>query len=215
MTINKNILFDIQNLLKLSEQKAELLIVTKNRSIDDIVEFINLNQKNFGENRVQEAKKKFIDTGLKDKYALHLSLIGPLQSNKVISALTIFDTIQSIDRFKIIDEIFKGLKSGIKIRTKNFFIQVNIGLEEQKSGVNPCDLKEIYQYALNHDLSIEGIMCIPPNHSNPEIYFKKMIDLKNNINPNFKVSMGMSNDYQLALACGSNILRVGSLLFND
>lgn len=183
------------------------MIVTKNRSIEDITDLIQLGQNIFGENRVQEAKKKFNF----QNQNIELHLIGPLQTNKVKDALSIFDVIQSIDRKKLIDIIYGYMNEETK--TKNFFIQVNIGNEPQKSGVSMSDLPIIYDYALKKQLNIKGLMCIPPLDSDPKIFFEKMIVLKNQINPNLILSMGMSNDYQIALECGANMIRVGSLIF--
>ena len=206
MSINRNNLEIIKAELKKYHQSS-LMIVTKNRSIEDITDLIQLGQNIFGENRVQEAKKKFNF----QNQNIELHLIGPLQTNKVKDALSIFDVIQSIDRKKLIDIIYGYMNEETK--TKNFFIQVNIGNEPQKSGVSMSDLPIIYDYALKKQLNIKGLMCIPPLDSDPKIFFEKMIVLKNQINPNLILSMGMSNDYQIALECGANMIRVGSLIF--
>ena len=183
------------------------MIVTKNRSIEEIIELIKLGENIFGENRVQEAKKKFNFQNPK----IELHLIGPLQTNKVKDALGIFDVIQSIDRKKLIDCIHDHMNKETK--TKNFFIQVNIGNESQKSGVSIGDLPIIYDYAQKKELNIKGLMCIPPLNLDPKIFFEKMVEIKNQINPNLNLSMGMSDDYKIALGCGSNLIRVGSLIF--
>ena len=200
------------NLIKntiLKYHSAELMVVTKNRSIEDISELIKLNFSLFGENKVQEAKNKFDKI---DRSKIKLHLIGPLQSNKTKDALKIFDTIQSIDRPKIIQEIFKYKDE--KVLTKDFYIQVNIGKEEQKSGVLPEDLYDLYNLARNFNFNITGLMCIPPNDGNPKKHFQHMFELKNSVNSNFKLSMGMSSDYEIALQQKSDLIRVGSLIFN-
>jgi len=189
---------------------VNLMIVTKNRSVDTVRELILNGYKIYGENKVQEANGKF--QNLQKLHDIHLHLIGPLQSNKVKVALNLFDTIQTIDRPKIINEICKFDLSQIK--TKSFFIQVNIGKEEQKSGVKPDDLKTIYELAKVNNLNIVGLMCIPPNNNSPEIYFKKMIDLRDELDKNLQLSMGMSGDYKTALKFDTNLIRIGSLLFN-
>lgn len=189
---------------------VNLMIVTKNRSVDTVRELILNGYKIYGENKVQEANVKF--QNLQKLHDIHLHLIGPLQSNKVKVALNLFDTIQTIDRPKIINEICKFDLSLIK--TKSFFIQVNIGKEEQKSGVKPDDLKTIYELAKVNNLNIVGLMCIPPNNNSPEIYFKKMIDLRDELDKNLQLSMGMSGDYKTALKFDTNLIRIGSLLFN-
>lgn len=139
--------FEIQDLVKNKFPNSELLIVSKNRSISDIIEYVKVGHKYFGENKVQEAKIKFQDQNLKIFKNINLSLIGPLQTNKVNLALQVFDNIQSIDRIKLIDEIEKQLGKLKKIKTKNFFIQVNIGKEKQKSGVHPDETKQIIEYS--------------------------------------------------------------------
>ncbi len=193
--------------------KSRLLIVTKNQSVDDIKELINSGFRLFGENRVQEAKLKF--SSLNNFEEINLHLIGPLQTNKVKEALMLFDTIESIDRKKLIDEIFKLKNKDLKIRTNNFYIQINIGSEDQKFGVDKAEVFELYEYAISKDLNIEGFMCIPPNTSSPEKYFQEMNSIRDNLDKNLKLSMGMSNDYLLALKNNSNIVRIGSLIFND
>lgn len=187
------------------------MIVTKNRSQQDVNELIKNGFNLFGENKVQEAQLKYQPINPFGKYELHL--IGPLQSNKVKNAIKIFDAIQSIDRFSLVDEIDKQLKKLPTIKTKNFFIQVNIGDEDQKSGVHKKDLQDLYNYSLSKNLNIKGLMCIPPNNVDPTDYFKEMVKLRDNINKNLKLSMGMSNDYEIALKFQSDIIRVGSLIF--
>ena len=99
------------------------------------------------------------------------------------------------------------------MRTKEFYIQVNIGKEDQKSGVMPENIFDIYNYSKNLNLNIVGLMCIPPNDENPKFYFEEMKKIKNKIDIDLKLSMGMSQDYLEALQCGSNLIRVGSKIF--
>lgn len=187
------------------------MVVTKNRTSDDVETLIQQNQLIFGENKVQEAQKKFL-TISNNRIKIHL--IGPLQTNKVKIALNLFDTIQSLDREKLIIEIANHLKKNSeKIRTKNFFIQINIGQEEQKSGVAPERALALYQLALINKLNVVGLMCIPPKNDDPKFYFKKMVELKNKLNEHLKLSMGMSEDYLEALECGSDMVRIGSKIF--
>jgi len=188
---------------------ASLLIVTKNRPQNLIQSLIKEGFNLFGENKVQEANEKF--SSIEENYKLHL--IGPLQTNKVKLAMTLFDTIQSIDRPKLIKEIAKHIKSDINIKTKEFFIQVNIGKEDQKSGVLPKDAKDLYNTAILNNLKIVGLMCIPPINEEPHEYFEKMCILRDEINPDLMLSMGMSNDYDIALSLNSNLVRVGSRIF--
>jgi pyridoxal phosphate enzyme (YggS family) len=189
---------------------AKLQIVTKNRDIKTIKELIEKGYSLFGENKVQEANEKFKDF---NAHNLDLHLIGPLQTNKVKLALKVFNTIQSIDREKLVNEIVK-VKNKSEIKTVDFFIQVNIGEEEQKSGVLPNNLERLYNHCINQNLNISGLMCIPPLGDNAKSYFDKIRSLRDKLNLNLKLSMGMSSDYEISLNCGSNLIRVGSLIFN-
>ena len=211
MSINFNQLSEINRNLK-KHPKCSLLIVTKNRDPETIKLLINEGYLYFGENRVQEAEKKF---SIIDNNNVVIHLIGPLQSNKVKTALKLFNTIQTIDRPKLVSEISKHLNSDTdhQIVTRDFYIQVNIGKEDQKSGVLPNDLPALYDFAIHNKLKITGLMCIPPFDRNPGIYFEEMNVLKNSLNKNLKLSMGMSNDYEIALNYQSDLIRVGSKIF--
>lgn len=211
MSINtknlNSIISDLKNL------PTRLMIVTKNQSNQDISELIKQGFKLFGENRVQEAKLKYYKSNLYEK-SIELHLIGPLQTNKVKDALKIFDAIQTIDRVSLVDEISKQFIKLTAIKTKKFFIQVNIGDESQKSGVSIKDLKDLYNYSIDRKLNIHGLMCIPPNILDPSDHFKEMINLREKINRQLILSMGMSNDYKIALRSQSDIIRIGSLIFS-
>ena len=210
MSINSENIIEIhKNLNKYPETK--LLIVTKNQDLNDINVLISEGYRLFGENRVQEAYRKYSQIDINNDLELHL--IGPLQRNKVKQALKIFDTIQTIDRFSLVDEISKQINNLPDLKTRDFYIQVNIGEEEQKFGVSKKELKELYSYSIEKKVSISGLMCIPPNTSDPSIFFREMLDLKNNINQNLKLSMGMSGDYKFALNFQTNFIRIGSLIF--
>tara|TARA_B100001057_G_scaffold316690_1_gene316833 strand:+ start:334 stop:963 length:630 start_codon:yes stop_codon:yes gene_type:complete len=209
MTINYKQLDRINKTLE-NFPSAKLQIVTKNRDIKTIKELIEKGYSLFGENKVQEANEKFKDFNASN---LDLHLIGPLQTNKVKLALQVFNTIQSIDREKLVNEIVK-VKNKSEIKTVDFFIQVNIGEEEQKSGVLPNNLERLYNHCINQNLNISGLMCIPPLGDNAKIYFDKIRSLRDKLNLNLKLSMGMSSDYEISLNCGSNLIRVGSIIFN-
>ena len=209
MSINFDQLSQIHETLK-KFPKARLQIVTKNRSSEIIKELIINNYYLFGENKVQEAKEKFEDI---ERENIELHLIGPLQTNKVKLALQIFDTIQSVDRIKLVNEIVK-YQTNIETKTRDYFIQINIGREDQKAGVQPDGTQELYDICVEKGLMIVGLMCIPPINKEPEVYFNKMKELRDNINPNLKLSMGMSADYKISLMCGSDLVRVGSRIVN-
>ncbi len=209
MTINYNILEKINETLK-NFPSAKLQIVTKNRSTETIKELIDKGYNLFGENKVQEANDKFKNLNTTN---LDLHLIGPLQTNKVKLALQIFNTIQTIDREKLVNEIYK-IQNKFKSKTSNFFIQINIGEEKQKSGVSPDKLEKLYKLCIDRNLKIVGLMCIPPIGDNSMIYFERMHELRDNLDSNLKLSMGMSSDYEISLKCGSNLIRVGSKIFS-
>ncbi len=209
MSINDYQLEKINDFLK-NFPSAKLQIVTKNQDTKTIKDLIARGYCLFGENKVQEADEKYKNLEL-EKLDLHL--IGPLQTNKVRLALDLFNTIQSIDREKLVREIVK-VKNKFKTKTSNFFIQVNIGEEEQKSGVSPENLENLYAFCVHNSLNISGLMCIPPFDKNPKNYFDKLSSLRDNLNPNLKLSMGMSSDYEISLKCGSNLIRVGSRIFS-
>tara|TARA_B100001059_G_C17724111_1_gene522440 strand:+ start:444 stop:1085 length:642 start_codon:yes stop_codon:yes gene_type:complete len=212
MTFNKIIFNKINNLITDKYTKAKLMIVSKNRPTSSIREALNEGALLFGENKVQEADAKFEE--LRAEFSnINLHLIGPLQTNKVKQALKIFDVIQSVDREKLVKEISKNLSGST--RTKNFYIQVNIGREDQKSGVDPDSTKTFYDYAIGQGLNITGLMCLPPNNEDPDFFFKKMIELRNKINHDLLLSMGMSGDYLVALENKTDLVRIGSKFFTD
>ena len=212
MTFNKSNLLEIEGEVK-KYKNSQLLIVSKNQTQETIMELLDQGYFSFGENRVQEASNKF-NENIKSNYQdINLHLIGPLQSNKTSLALKTFDTIQTLDRKKIVKAIYDEINKLGKVRTKEFYIQVNIGKEDQKSGVMPENIFDIYNYSKNLNLNIVGLMCIPPNDENPKFYFEEMKKIKNKIDINLKLSMGMSQDYLEALQCGSNLIRVGSKIF--
>ena len=212
MPVNLANLKFINQKIKSLNQNVDLMAVTKNRTKEDVLNLINNGVKIFGENRVQEANEKFSDLFSMKNFSLHL--IGPLQTNKVKDALKIFNSIQTIDRVKLVDEIAKFLNEDF-VKTNSFFIQINIGNEGQKSGVQKEDLDFLYQYTLDKNLNIQGLMCIPPANQDPTPYFQEMKKLKDKLDNQLKLSMGMSNDYDTALSFNTNLIRLGSILFND
>lgn len=212
MNFDKSSYKEIRSIVEKKYPLAKLMVVSKNRPASIIREAIQEGALLFGENKVQEAEKKF-DELRKDFNDIELHLIGPLQTNKVKQAMKIFDVIQSVDREKLVKEISKNHSE--LLRTQKFYLQINIGKEDQKSGVLPEQTKTLYDYAVEQGLNIVGFMCIPPNDKEPDTYFHQMIELKNSINPNLLLSMGMSGDYQSALKHQTNCIRIGSLFFND
>lgn len=210
MTINFKELSKIEKELE-NFKKSKLLIVSKNQSFNSVKNLIDKGYDLFGENKVQEAFNKF--KNLNDQsYTLHL--IGPLQTNKVKVALNLFHAIQSVDRKSLVLEISKQINKQNNILTKIFFIQINIGSEKQKSGVDPEYVSELYDFCVVNNLKISGLMCIPPYGQDPIPYFNYMKKIRDSIDKNMILSMGMSNDYKRSLKCGSNMIRIGSKIFS-
>ena len=192
------------------QSKSNLIIVTKNRSFETILPIIQSGHLHFGENKVQEAKEKW-STFLNDNKNVKLHLIGKLQSNKAKDAFTLFDFIHTLDSEKLV-KIFSDLEKSSKKNLK-YFIQVNIGNEVQKNGIDESLLADFIIFCKKDlNLNIIGLMCIPPVNLDPLPFFKKMQKLKidNNL---AELSMGMSSDYKEALDCGSTYLRIGSAIF--
>jgi len=176
-----------------------------------ILPLINYGHLDFGENKVQEAIDKWIDIKIK-KNSIKLHLIGRLQTNKVKFALKIFDYIHSLDNEKLANKISdEQIKQG---KRPKIFIQVNIGNEDQKSGINKERLDDFYKFCKNLNLDIIGTMCIPPNNGNTEKFFFEMSKVNQELN--FKeLSMGMSGDYLEAITNSATYIRVGSKIFGS
>ena len=192
------------------QNKSNLIIVTKNRSFDMILPLIQSGHLHFGENKVQEAKEKW-STFLNDNKNVKLHLIGKLQSNKAKDAFALFDFIHTLDSEKLAKK-FSDLEKSLKKNLK-YFIQVNIGNEAQKNGIDVSLLADFIIFCKKDlNLNIIGLMCIPPVNLDPLPFFKKMQKLKidNNL---AELSMGMSSDYKEALDCVSTYLRIGSAIF--
>ena len=212
MTVNFDFIKEIKKHKNFQLSKTRFLIVTKNQSIEDIKQLLDSGHRLFGENRVQEAIQKFENINNLNYPELELHLIGPLQTNKIKVALGLFDTIQSIDRSKLIDLISIQMKEKA-VKTKNFFLQINIGNEEQKSGIPLEDAEYFYKYATDKLLNVCGLMCIPPINKDPETFFTMMDKLRFKIDKNLLLSMGMSSDYEIALRCKTDLVRIGSKIF--
>tara|TARA_B100001121_G_C18567772_1_gene563538 strand:+ start:127 stop:786 length:660 start_codon:yes stop_codon:yes gene_type:complete len=187
----------------------EIIAVSKTFEMNDISPLIEYGHKHFGENKVQEAVEKWSETKNLDK-DLKLHLLGKLQTNKVKFALKIFDYIHSLDNEKLAQKISK-FQSENSFNVK-IFIQVNIGNEDQKSGINEKNLLEFYKYCKDLNLNIIGLMCIPPFDKISSSYFKKMQILRDKVNLNH-LSMGMSSDFLSAIEHQSTFLRIGSEIF--
>jgi len=212
----KNLL-DIQNKIKIHLNKLNInkdpkvIAVSKTFKIEKILPLIDYGHIDFGENKVQEAVEKWTDIKKRNS-KIKLHMIGKLQTNKVKFAVQIFDYVHSVDSKKlakkIADEQHK-INKKIKI-----FLQVNIGQETQKSGIDKNNLSELVSYCKEIDLDLIGLMCIPPVNKNPEKYFKEINELNKSLNFN-NLSMGMSSDYLLAIKYLASHVRVGSNIFGN
>ena len=198
----------IINSIRSISSNANLVVVCKNQTIEKIRILLDQGHVHFAENRVQEAESKW--SNLEDKN-IQLHLIGGLQSNKAKQAFQIFNYIHSLDSEKLA-KTFSGLESVNQKKIK-YFIQVNIGSEPQKNGINISQVPNFVNYCVNDlKLNILGLMCIPPLSQYPESHFLKLKEL-NTINKLKELSMGMSNDFETAIKCGSTFVRVGSSIF--
>ena len=196
---------------EISDKKnVKLVAVTKTFQINHILPVINEGHVDFGENKVQEALEKW--TSIKQDFPkIKLHLIGKLQTNKVKFVLPLFDYIHSLDSLKLAGKISE--QQTIKNFKPKLFIQVNIGNEPQKSGVEIDSVENFYKKCVeDFKLNIVGLMCIPPFDRDSKPYFTKMRELSNNLNLR-DISMGMSNDYMEAINQGSTFIRVGSKIF--
>ena len=193
------------------KKNTNLLVVTKNQNFDKIKELINIGHCDFAENKVQEANEKWSEV-LQTNKNIKLHLIGKLQSNKAKDAFSLFNFIHTLDNEKLANKFYEIEKNSHK--KIKFFIQVNIGNEDQKNGIK-IDLLKDFVNLCKHDLQLDviGLMCIPPKDLDPEIFFTKMKSLgaENNLK---ELSMGMSSDYKLAIKCGSTFVRIGSSIFD-
>ncbi len=191
-------------------ESVTLVAVTKTHGPELIRPLLEAGHRVFGENRVQEAQGKWPE--LRKAFpGIELHLIGPLQSNKAREAVALFDVIESVDR----DKIAAALAAEMKRQQKSpkLYVQVNTGLEPQKAGVPPSEvgvfLKRIRH---EHGLELEGLMCIPPAEDQPAQHFALLARLARE-NGLAVISMGMSGDYEEAIAHGATHIRVGSALF--
>jgi pyridoxal phosphate enzyme (YggS family) len=193
-----------------SPDAVTLVAVSKTFDADAIRPVIEAGQRVFGENRVQESQGKW-PLLTSETPGIELHLIGPLQSNKAADAVALFDVIETIDR----EKIARAVAAEIKRQEKDVrvYVQVNTGLEPQKAGISPDDTAAFV--ALCRDtlgLTVEGLMCIPPADENPGPHFALLAQLAKD-NQVEKLSMGMSGDFELAIAFGATSVRVGSAIF--
>lgn len=190
--------------------RASLVVVSKTFSAEEVTPVLEAGQRIYGENRVQEAQGKW--PALKARYPdVELHLIGPLQSNKAAEAVALFDVIETVDR----EKIARALKQEMdrQQRSLRLYVQVNTGLEPQKAGIAPDDTAAFVDFCRSElGLDVEGLMCIPPANENPGPHFALLAMLARSCGLE-KLSMGMSGDFETAIAFGATSVRVGSAIF--
>ena len=191
--------------------EPKIVAVSKTFKIDKILPLIEYGHMHYGENKVQEAVEKWTDIKKKNSQ-IKLHMIGKLQTNKVKFAVQIFDYIHSVDSEKLAKKISDEQN---KINKKiKIFLQVNIGDESQKSGINKTDVKQLVNFSKEMDLDVIGLMCIPPANIDPDNYFKEMNKLNSDMGFT-ELSMGMSSDFLVAVKNLSTYVRIGSSIFGQ
>jgi pyridoxal phosphate enzyme (YggS family) len=209
-------LIDIENKLNVlvdqKIRKPEIIAVSKTFDIEHIKPVLEYGHKNFGENKIQEAISKWTDAK-KEHIDIKLHMLGKVQTNKVKFLIPLFDYLHSLDNLKLAEKISKEeVKKNKKIK---IFIQVNLGEEEQKNGINLKDFDNFYyECKKNLNLDIIGLMCLPPQNENPEKFFQKLKECSDKFGLK-DLSMGMSNDYDVACKFGSTFLRIGTKIFGE
>ncbi len=200
--------------LRVELKNTALVAVSKTKSVDEIKQAIDAGVKIIGENRIQEAAKKYKKVkDFFDEKKVKFHFIGHLQTNKVKNAVKMFDLIQTVDSVKLAKEIDKRSEQINKIQ--EVLVEVNIGREAQKSGVMPEDtIKFLKEFKELYNIKVRGLMCIPPLGKDPRPYFKYMKEIFNESKLEI-LSMGMSNDYKIAIEEGSNMVRIGTLIFGE
>ena len=213
-----NIIIERFNKIKSNISKIDnanslkIIAISKTFSLKHIMPLIELGHNHFGENKVQEAGAKWNQIK-KEKNNLQLHMVGKLQSNKAKKAVEIFDYIHSLDSQKLADVLSKCQNEINK--SINYFIQVNIGNESQKAGIQYNEVDEFYNYCTREKkMNIIGLMAIPPNDDNAEKYFKSLSELNSSLGLK-ELSMGMSSDYMKAINYKATYLRIGSAIFGE
>lgn len=210
-----DIINNFENIKKeifLLNSKCRLIVVTKNRTLSDISDLLKVCHQDFGENRVQEAESKWSEIVYQSKN-IRLHLLGTLQSNKVKKAHQLFHYIHTLDNEKLADS-FSTIESNSSRKLK-YFIQVNIGNEPQKGGISISSIPLFLKYCKEkRNLNVVGLMCIPPINFPADEYFIKLKKIADD-NQLPELSMGMSNDYTLAVKNGASFVRIGSKIFRS
>ena len=207
-----SVVSNYQQVKKTIRDNINIIAVSKSFQYEHIKPLVDFGHRHFGENKVQEAQNKWfkIKQEIKD---IKLHMIGKLQSNKAKEAINLFEFIHSLDNPKLAILLSKFENSLNKRR--NYFIQVNIGREKQKGGIMIDQLDQFYDFCTKElNLNVIGLMAIPPNDGNESIYFKNLMDLKNNLGL-CELSIGMSGDYMEAIRYEATFIRIGSSIFGN
>lgn len=193
-------------------KNIQLVAVSKFHPITAVQTALNQQQFVFGENRIQEAKEKFIPL-IEQNPNILLHIIGPIQTNKIIDAVKIANVIETVDREALLSPLEKAInKTG---RSPKLFIQINIGEEPQKAGILPAEANNFIELCLKRFGSkVQGVMAIPPVNQNPTPYFQRLASFAHAYQLP-EISMGMSADFEEAIACGATLVRVGSAIFGN
>jgi pyridoxal phosphate enzyme (YggS family) len=210
MNIINNLEIVKDNLVSL-KSKAKIIVVCKNQQFSKIQNLLDFGHLDFGENKIQEAYEKWNDI-IKKNNNINLHFIGKLQSNKAKQAFEIFNYVHSLDNEKLA-KILHELEV-INKRQIKYFVQVNIGREPQKNGIDISTVNDFVYYCKNKlNLNVRGLMALPPKDQNPELFFKQLyeLNLANNLE---ELSMGMSNDYKIAVKYNTTYVRIGSAIFS-
>ena len=209
LNIIKTQILEVIKKSNMENKLPTIIAISKTFPIEKIMPLIEHGHEHFGENKVQEAVEKW--SNLKKNFAnIKLHLVGKLQTNKVKYVVDLFDYIHSVDNIKLAMKISNEQK---KINKKpKIFIQINIGNEAQKSGIDKNELKNFYNTCIELELDVIGTMCLPPDDGKSEEYFFEMKKLNESLNLN-ELSMGMSGDYLSALKYGATFIRIGSKIF--
>jgi pyridoxal phosphate enzyme (YggS family) len=211
MTVLNNYI-NIKNIVNKISRDITIVAISKKTSLDQIIPLIDYGHFHYGENKVQEATQKWKNIIINHSN-LRLHFVGPLQTNKVEEAVNLFSYIHSLDSEKLAIKLNKSEKNSNK--KLKYFIQVNIGNEKQKSGIDINNLNNFVKFCnIELNLNIIGLMCLPPINKDPKQYFIKLKELSliNNLKQH---SMGMSNDYIEAVKNGATFIRVGSSIFGN
>ena len=207
---------EINDACKVSKRNADsitLVAVSKTMEAPYICEAAKYGQISFGENKVQEAEKKW--PHIKKQYPnTRLHMIGPLQSNKVKDAIKLFDVIETVDREKIVLELQKNMNLKKHQNFPELYVQINIGEEKQKNGCSPIDAQTFINDCVSYGLNITGVMGIPPLNEDPAPYFALLTKIAKESRLN-NISMGMSSDFEKAIYLGATSIRVGTKIFGE